>query len=136
MREFGRCGRQLSVTEHLEIRRRVAEGQTFAMAASAVGCSTKSIQRLIIRCGGLPPPARARSTLRLSCEEREKLSRGLRAGESLRAVAARLGRAPSTISREVVANGSRQRYRAHLAEKTAMRRVLTGPRRLLPAVRR
>ena len=123
MRQVGRRGRQLSVTEHLEIRRRVAAGQTCAMAASAVGCSTKSIQRLMIRCGGLPPPARARSALRLSCEEREELSRGLRAGESLRAVAARLGRAPSTMSREVVANGSRQRYRAHLAEKTAMRRA-------------
>jgi len=38
-------------------------------------------------------------------------------------VAARLGRAPSTVSREVAANGSRRRYRAHLAEKTAMRRA-------------
>jgi len=123
MRQFGNRGRQLSVAEHLDIRRRIAEGETFAVAAAAVGCSTKSIQRLIIRCGGLRPPARARSALRLSCAEREELSRGLRAGESFRGVASRLGRAPSTISREVIANGSRQRYRAHLAEKTAMRRA-------------
>jgi IS30 family transposase len=107
----------------LEIRQRIAEGETFATAAAAVGCSTKSIQRLIIRCGGLPPPTRTRSALRLSCAEREELSRGLRAGESLRAVASRLGRAPSTISREVGANGSRQRYRAWRAEKTARRRA-------------
>jgi IS30 family transposase len=123
MRQVGRRGRQLSVAEHVEIRRRIADGQTFAVAAAAVGCSTKSIQRLMIRCGGLPPPSRARSALRLSCAEREELSRGLRAGEALRAVAARLGRAPSTMSREVLANGSRQVYRAHLAEKTAMRRA-------------
>jgi hypothetical protein len=56
MRPFGRHGRQLSVAEHLEIRPRIAAGQTFAAAASAVGCSTKSIQRLMIRCGGLPSP--------------------------------------------------------------------------------
>lgn len=123
MRQFGNRGRQLSVAEHLEIRRRVAEGETFAVAAAAVGCSTKSIQRLLIRCGGLPPPARARSALRLSCSEREELSRGLRAGDSLRAVASRLGRAPSTISREVIANGSRHRYRAWRAERSARRRA-------------
>ena len=57
MRQMGRRGRQLSVAEHLEIRRRIADGQTFAVAAAAVGCSTKSIQRLMIRCGGLPPPS-------------------------------------------------------------------------------
>ena len=123
MRQFGNRGRQLSVLEHLEIRQRLEDGQTFAVAAAAVGCSTKSIQRLLIRCGGLPPPARERSALRLSCSEREELSRGLRAGDSLRAVASRLGRAPSTISREVIANGSRQLYRPWRAERTAMCRA-------------
>ena len=39
--------------------------------------------------------------------EREEISRGLAAGQSLRAIAAGLGRAPSTISREVTANGGR-----------------------------
>ena len=53
MRQFGNRGRQLSVGEHLEIRHRVASGETFASAANAVGCSTKSVQRLINRMGGL-----------------------------------------------------------------------------------
>ena len=113
----------MSFAEHQEIRRRVTEGETFASAAAAVGCSTKSIQRLLIRSGGLKSVARARSPLRLSCSEREELSRGLQAGESLRGIAARLGRAPSTISREVSSNGSRQRYRAWKAERSAVRRA-------------
>jgi IS30 family transposase len=123
MRRWGDHGRRLSYLEHLEIRRRVADGETFASAAAAIGCSTKSIQRLLLRTGGLRPSARKRSPLRLSCSEREELSRGLRAGESLRAIAARLRRAPSTISREVVANGSRQGYRAWRAEETALCRA-------------
>jgi IS30 family transposase len=47
--------------------------------------------------------------------EREEISRGLAAGSSMRAIARRLGRAPSTISREVTANGGRRRYRASAA---------------------
>ena len=53
-----------------------------------------------------------RSPLRLSLTEREEISRGLAGGESLRAIARRLGRAPSTVSREVATNGGRRRYRA------------------------
>ena len=55
MRQFGNRGRQLSVGEHLEIRHRVASGETFESAANAVGCSTKSVPRLIKRMGGLRP---------------------------------------------------------------------------------
>ena len=47
---------------------------------------------------------------------------GLMAGNSLRQIAARLGRAASTISREVAWNGHRDTYRAWRAEKTAARR--------------
>ena len=69
------------------------------------------------------PRARARSPLRLSLAEREEVSRGLRAGDSLRQIAVRLGRAASTISREVAWNGPRDTYRAWRAEKTAARRA-------------
>lgn len=125
MRQFGNRGTQLSFREHEEIRRRVANGETFASAAAVIGCSTKSIQRVMNRSGGLKPDAvpRARSSLRLSCAEREELSRGLLAGESLRTIAGRLGRAPSTVSREVRANGNRQSYRGWRAEKSAERRA-------------
>jgi IS30 family transposase len=44
--------------------------------------------------------------------EREEISRGVAAGESCRQIAARLGRAPSTVSRELARNGGRHRYRA------------------------
>jgi IS30 family transposase len=54
--------------------------------------------------------------------EREEISRGLAAGESLRVIAAGLGRAPSTVSREVAANGGRADYRAVTADRAAWAR--------------
>ena len=133
MRRWGDHGRRLSYAEHEEIRRRITEGQTFAAAAAAVGCSTKSIQRLMISTGGLRQRARERSPRRLSSSEREELSRGLRAGNSLRGIAALLGRAPSTVSREVIANGGREAYRAWRAEVTSMSRA-SRPKRAKLAV--
>jgi len=87
------------------LQRRVAEGETFASAAAAVGCSTKSVQRLIARRGGLRDRVTAQSPLRLSLADREELSRGLVAGASLRQIAARVGRSASTLTREVERNG-------------------------------
>jgi len=115
--------RRLSGADHLEIQRRVSEGETFAAAAAAVGCSTKSIQRFMARTGGLKPKVRERSPWRLSVGEREELSRGLLSGDSLREIATRLGRAASTVSREVASNGPRDTYRAWRAEATAARRA-------------
>ena len=112
---------RLSRSDRLEIRERIRAGQTHAEIASAIGCSTKSVQRLLVRTGGYPPRRRVRSPLRLTVGEREEISRGLKAGDSFRAIARRLNRAPSTISREVVANGSRNRYRAWRAERRARR---------------
>ena len=73
--------------------------------------------------------ARERSELRLSLEEREEISRGLAAGDSIRAIAEGLGRSPSTVCREVNANGGRKKYRALLADRAACRRALrpSGP---------
>jgi IS30 family transposase len=124
MRRWGDHGNRLSRADHLEIQRRIAEGDTFAGAALAVGCSTKSIQRFIASTGGLKPKLGDRSPWRLSLGEREELSRGLLAGDSFRQIAARLGRAASTISREVASNGHRDAYRAWRAEETAARRSL------------
>jgi IS30 family transposase len=60
-------------------------------------------------------------TLRLSLAEREEISRGLAAGEPVRAIARRLGRSASTVCREVTANGGRERYRACAADRRAVR---------------
>jgi IS30 family transposase len=61
-----------------------------------------------------------RSALRLSFVEREEISRGLIAGATCSAIAAGLGRAPSTVSRDVAANGGRAKYRAHAADERAL----------------
>ena len=121
-RDWSGNARRLSHADRAEIERLVWSGETFATAAAAVGCSTKSIQRFLALTGGLKRRIKVRSALRLSLAEREELSRGLVAGDSLRAIAARLGRAPSTISREVAWNGSRDRYRAWRADSEAIER--------------
>src|SRR4030081_1768831 len=99
-REWSGNARRLSQGDRAEIERRIWAGETFEMAAAAVGCSTRSIQRFLALTGGLKRRVKERSAFRLSLAEREELSRGLVAGDSLRTIATRLRRAPSTISRE------------------------------------
>lgn len=103
----GNHAHRLSFAERLEIQRRVRAGDTFEAAASAVGCSTKSVQRLHARTGGLQPRTRPRPEIRLSLAEREDISRGILAGASCRTIAAGLKRAPSTVTRDVAANVGR-----------------------------
>lgn len=62
--------------------------------------------------GGIVPGTRRRSRLALTLAEREEISRGLAAATSIRHIAARLGRAPSTVSREIARHGGRPGYRA------------------------
>ena len=100
-------GHRLTCAERLELQRRVRSGETHLSAAAAVGCCAKSVQRLLEKTGGVMPRTTPQSALRLSCSEREEISRGLLAGESCRRIAAQLGRSPSTVSREVVAGGRR-----------------------------
>jgi IS30 family transposase len=87
--------------------------------AVGVGRSKRFVQLIVAPFGGIQPRNAVRSSLRLSAAEREEISRGLLVGMSLRRIATGLGRSPSTVSREVAANGGRRRYRAHLAEDRA-----------------
>jgi IS30 family transposase len=121
-RQWSGNPRRLSQADLAEIERRIWAGETFATAAAGVGCSTRSIQRFLALSGGLKRRVKARSPLRLSLADREELSRGLVAGDSLRRIATRLRRAPSTISREVAWSGTRSRYRAWRADSEATRR--------------
>jgi IS30 family transposase len=121
-REWSGNPRRLSRTDLAEIERLIFEGATFEKAAAAVGCSTRSIQRFLATTGGLKRRLKVRSPLRLSLAEREELSRGLVAGDSLRTIAMRLRRAPSTISRDVAWSGSRSGYRAWRADRDAVER--------------
>jgi IS30 family transposase len=72
---------------------------------------------------------RARSALTLG--EREDISRGIASGDTFRAIAERLGRAPSTISREVERHGGRDRYRAAGADDHAWQLALRPKKCLL-----
>jgi IS30 family transposase len=98
---------------------RMRAGQAAKPTARALGLSPSTVRSYLLRCGGIRPDPRRRSPGRLSFAEREEISRGLAAGLSLRSIAAGLGRAPSTVSREVTAHGGRGRYRAGAADQGA-----------------
>ena len=82
-----------------------------------------SVQGVLAETGGIRPRPRRRSRLALTLAEREEISRGMVAGQSLRAIAASLGRAPSTVSREIKRNEGRRRYRASRADQAARDRA-------------
>ena len=104
--------------------------------AKHLGRQNVSLRKFIADAGGKRPTARQRSELRLSLEEREEISRGLAAGDSIRAIAQSLGRSPSTVYREVNANGGRRKYRALVADLAACRRGLRPKRAKLAQCRR
>jgi IS30 family transposase len=82
-----------------------------------------SIQGVLAETGGIRPSQRRRSRLTLTLSEREEISRGVVAGRSIRSIAESLGRAPSTLSREIRRNGGRRRYRANKADQSAWDRA-------------
>ena len=110
---------RLSPADIDEIWSRMRAGHAVKPTARSLGLSTSTVRTYLLRCGGIRPDPRHRAAGRLSFEEREEISRGLAADRSLRAIAAGLGRSPSTISREVARNGGRRRYRAATADQHA-----------------
>ena len=107
---------------------RWCRGESINSIARHFGRAHSPIERTLAKTGGIRPPARSRSSRSLALAEREEISRGLVAGHSLRAIASSLGRAPSTVSREVQRNGGRCRYRASRAEQAAWDRALRPKR--------
>ncbi len=99
------------------------KGDSMHAIARLFDRSHSSIRGILLRMGGLPPTPRKRSGLSLRLAEREEISRGVVAGHSLRSIAALLGRAPSTVSREVNRNGGRRDYRASEADQAAWDRA-------------
>jgi IS30 family transposase len=114
-------GAHLSVAQRRQVRRLRADGLKLAEIAREIGCSLRTVNHVLAGLGKReqrqtrwsPSPAR------LSLGEREEISRGLLGGESFTAIAGRLRRAPSTVSREVKANGGRDGYRAWRAHDRA-----------------
>jgi IS30 family transposase len=114
---------RLTTEQQLELWRRWRAGESLHEIARAFGRRASSIRGMIAAHGGYVPAARRRAPRVLSLGEREEISRGLAAGASLRLIARRLGRAPSTVSREVARHGGRRRYRALRADERAWRRA-------------
>ncbi len=82
-----------------------------------------SVQGILAKTGGIRPPERKRSPLALTLAERETISRGLARKLCMRAIAGQLGRAPSTVSREIKRNGGYACYRASEADQAAWDRA-------------
>ena len=99
------------------------KGESLNSIGRHFGRSHSSIQNILSQTGGIRPPQTKRSRLALSLAEREEISRGIVAGHSMRSIAVRLGRAPSTVSRELRRNGGRRRYRANQADQAAWDRA-------------
>jgi IS30 family transposase len=112
--------RWLSPIERERVAARIRAGDRIAEIVAAFGSSQTTVRRI---ADELAVAGRrvGHSELRLSFVERERISRGIAAGESGRAIARALGRAPSTVCREIRAGGGRERYRALTAERRAQR---------------
>ena len=83
------------------------KGESLQKIAQLFDRNHSSVSRILAETGGIPPAQRCRSPIALSLAEREEISRGLVAGQSIRSIACLLGRAPSTISREIQRNGGK-----------------------------
>jgi transposase, IS30 family len=110
---------RLAPAERAEIRRLYRAGCSFREIERLVGRSQGSVS-IVMRDGGRltvrdwePPPDR------LCLAEREEIRVGLDRDETFTAIAGRLCRAASTVSREVAANGGRRGYRAWRAHERA-----------------
>ena len=95
------------------------QGATLHEIARMFDRGHSSIHQILAETGGIRPQRRRRSERALSLAEREEISRAVVAGQSIRTIAARLKRAPSTVSREIQRNGGPAGYRASLADQAA-----------------
>jgi IS30 family transposase len=99
------------------------KGDTLHQIAKLFDRYHTSVRGILAETGGIRPAPRRRSRLALTLAEREEISRAVVAGHSIRSIAASLGRAPSTISRELNRNGSEECYRASQADQAAWDRA-------------
>jgi len=95
------------------------KGESLQQIAQLFDRNHSSVSRILAETGGIRPAQHCRSRLALSLTEREEISRSLVAGQSIRAIALQLGRAPSSVSREIKRNGGQGSYRATQADQAA-----------------
>jgi IS30 family transposase len=121
LRSGRRRARKLTSLEYRDVLKRSLGGEDFRTIAAAYGFCIGSVRRILAMTGGFHLRLRPRARRNLSLAEREEISNGLAAGKSFRAIARALGRAPSTICREVNAKGKRPQYRAWWADEVFVR---------------
>ncbi|MET8630486.1 helix-turn-helix domain-containing protein, partial [Kitasatospora sp. NPDC004669] len=109
----------MSDTQKRELWDRWKAGESISEISRALGRPPGSIFTIIKSNGGYVPPVRQRRSGQLTLPERESISRGLARGDSIRSMARALGRAASTVSREIARNKGPARYRAVDAEDRA-----------------
>jgi len=100
-----------------------AGGLNDSQVARRLGLRRQRVTSYLARCGGIRPPARTRSVQCLTRVEREEISRGIARGDSARQIAVGLGRAHTTVSREIKRSGGRRHYRAVFADEEAWQRA-------------
>jgi transposase-like protein len=98
-------------------------GRPMSFIAADIDKPPATVFSYLLYHGGMEPRTRVRRADSLSFDEREMISRSLARGDSMRAIAKTLDRAPSSISREIARNGGVSRYRAALAEKAFLKRA-------------
>jgi IS30 family transposase len=113
-------------------------GQEMSAAAVAVGFDRKTVYHRISEAGGIRP-RRRQTQARLSFEDRIHIEVALKQRRSVRAIARDLGRAPSTISREVKNHTDARGYyiakRAHAIAFEEARRPQATKIASVPALR-
>jgi IS30 family transposase len=95
------------------------QGESLQKIAQLFDRNHSSVERILAETGGICPAQRCRSRRALTLAEREEISRAIAVGQSIRSIAVRLKRAPSTVSREIKRNGGVETYRANLADQRA-----------------
>jgi IS30 family transposase len=115
-------GSYLTEGEKTDLWDRYRAGESPNAVARHIGRSRTAVLYHLAQTGGVRPRPRTKAPQALELREREEISRGMAAGDSCRAIARRLGRPHSTVSREVKRNGGPERYRAADAEQAARRR--------------
>jgi IS30 family transposase len=121
MASMGRPG--LSAAQKADLWQRWKQGQSLSEIGRALGKHAGSIHGVVSANGGFIPPVRSRSRWALTVAEREEVSRGMASARSIGQIAATLGQAPSTISREIQRHGGAHRYRASEADAQAWERM-------------
>jgi IS30 family transposase len=124
-------GWTLTAAEQVELWQRWKAGEPVRSISQVLGRPYHLLYHLIRVRGGVTPALPRRSCRALSLQDREEISRGLSAHCSIRQIARRIGKAASSVSREIRRNGGASQYRATRAEVAFWRRARRPKRCLL-----